>query len=409
MYLVNNRITDKFNIIGQENVLKYVNKRLSTGNMPNIILLTGPQGVGKTTIAKYIALSLDDMHNTISDIDINCVLANSSTESIKLFNMSTLTSEEEIKKVNVSFTKPLSGKKILILDECHGMTSAQQDSLLVELEHLHKDIYVIMCTTDVMRLRKALMSRVLLKLRLSKLNRVQLRQLCEKRVKEYNISFSGNYREFISSLCIYANGDARSLDNILIELDNLNKNNISIDKELLDTLIGTTSVINVIMLLHYLETNVAQGLQAIDDMTIDSNFRVNCARTISILNGTQEFTNKDEQELIESLQKRTFDFYCDFLSEILYDTSLDKEKLIGIFYRYNTQMNKYILPTLDTSVELLKEAEKKIDNKVMKNIVEFSPEIQREGKVNKEEYIGNKKSIIDFNYLEEVEDDSTES
>ena len=129
---------DKLEIIGQEKVLFYLSEREKTGKLPNVMLFTGPSGVGKTTTAKKVAI---DIIKDITENDIACVIEGQDTENIKFFNMSILKSDDEVKRVISNFTPAIYGKKVLILDECHGMNNQQQDALLIQLESLDKSIY----------------------------------------------------------------------------------------------------------------------------------------------------------------------------------------------------------------------------------------------------------------------------
>ena len=45
-------------IVGQRTVLNHINELISEDKLPHFIILTGPVGSGKKTIAKYIADSL---------------------------------------------------------------------------------------------------------------------------------------------------------------------------------------------------------------------------------------------------------------------------------------------------------------------------------------------------------------
>src|ERR1035437_9134632 len=104
--------------IGQKHLVgtgAVLRKMIDSGNLSSIILW-GPPGVGKTTLAKIIANSLDRPFYSLSAI-------NSGVKDVR----------EVIEKAksNRFFTAP---NPILFIDEIHRFSKAQQDSLLGAVE-----------------------------------------------------------------------------------------------------------------------------------------------------------------------------------------------------------------------------------------------------------------------------------
>lgn len=324
-------IKQEFNdIIGHAKLLEYLSNKIETKTLSNIILLVGVQGIGKTSIAKRIALCLEGTNNNKDNI-----LNGKDTENVKFFNMSVLKSDEEIRRVCANFTRPISGSKILILDECHGMTLEQQDSLLTQLEHLPGDLYVIFCTTEISRIREALLSRIKATFKLNNLSRSELMMLCKKLLVDNNVNYDGTIEQLASRLCKFSNGDARLLHNTIEEIKSFNP----VTEEVLETLVGTDDIVIPLMLVQLLEVNILQGFTFLNNLVIDNNLRQNCNTLLSILCGNLNISlSKLEQDKINSLNKMHYNIYCNFLCDIMKDKFIDQSKLTAIFYEYSKKI-----------------------------------------------------------------------
>ena len=111
-------------------------------NPPGSILIYGPIGCGKTTLARVIA----NAHGDPADIiEINAA-ANRGIETIREL-------EDRLKY------KPMHKKRIVILDEIHGLTSQAVSAFLKISEEPSNDLILIGCTSEPNRLTPALYSR----------------------------------------------------------------------------------------------------------------------------------------------------------------------------------------------------------------------------------------------------------
>ncbi len=104
--------------IGQEHILgkdKPLRKLIAKGNVPSMILW-GPPGVGKTTLAHIISKTLDRPFYALSAINSGV---------------------KEVREVIDSAKKsgPIGGQPILFIDEIHRFSKSQQDSLLGAVEN----------------------------------------------------------------------------------------------------------------------------------------------------------------------------------------------------------------------------------------------------------------------------------
>lgn len=131
-------------VVGQDTVVKQIKKSLETDNLPHAVLLTGPSGVGKTTIARIIS----------SDLDVPAM-------NIEECNSSSDRGIDAIRSLIMKIAiPPLAGnKRFVIIDEAHGLTAPAQEALLKVLEECPDHTYIALLTTDESKLKRALKTR----------------------------------------------------------------------------------------------------------------------------------------------------------------------------------------------------------------------------------------------------------
>lgn len=138
-------------IVGQEHVTSVLRKALEQGRIGHAYLLTGPKGVGKTSIARILAHEINQLpyneestHLDIIEID---AASNNGVEDIRDLR----------DKVQIA---PVSAhKKIYIIDEVHMLSKAAFNALLKTLEEPPEHVVFILATTDIEKLPPTIISR----------------------------------------------------------------------------------------------------------------------------------------------------------------------------------------------------------------------------------------------------------
>ena len=131
-------------VVGQETAVRTLVEMGKNGNVPHALLLTGPSGTGKTTLARILRQKLK-----CSDVDFVEVNA-SEKRGIDL-------AREIASRVGMA---PLSGKcRVWLLDEIHAATSDCQNALLKLLEDTPKHVYFMLATTDPKKLKPTIITR----------------------------------------------------------------------------------------------------------------------------------------------------------------------------------------------------------------------------------------------------------
>lgn len=199
--------------VGQEHLVgkdKILRKVIESGNLPSFILW-GPPGVGKTTLAKIIAATLERPFYTLSAVS-------SGVKDVR----------EVIKKAKSQafFSHP---NPILFIDEIHRFSKSQQDSLLAAVED--GTITLIGATTENPSFE--VISPLLSRCRVYVLKSLEITDL-EKLLRNALISDTDLKKKKIKidethALYLHSGGDARKLYNII----ELLVNSFSEDEEII--------------------------------------------------------------------------------------------------------------------------------------------------------------------------------
>ncbi len=214
------RSLDEF--VGQEHLVgadAVLRKMIQSGNLSSIILW-GPPGVGKTTLARIIATTLDRPFHTLSAI-------NSGVKDIR----------EVIEKARKQqfFGRP---NPILFIDEIHRFSKSQQDSLLGAVES--GTITLIGATTEnpSFEVIAPLLSRCQVYV-LNPLGKDHLLKLVEIALsKDTELKQRKVIIEENEALLRFSGGDARKLLNVLELIANANDSEeITITNEMVLTLL----------------------------------------------------------------------------------------------------------------------------------------------------------------------------
>jgi len=130
---------------GQESVCKSISIALKK-KRGRSFLLSGPSGVGKTTIGRIIAKEVGCKSFDLIEVD------GASTTGIDA--MRELTTHLLYKSVGGS-------SRVIIVDECHAISAQAFKSLLKILEEPPENVYWILCTTQLSKVPKEVRTRCL--------------------------------------------------------------------------------------------------------------------------------------------------------------------------------------------------------------------------------------------------------
>ena len=154
-------------LVGQEHVVKALQNALGKGRLHHAYLLTGTRGVGKTTIARILAKSLNCENaqhgepcgqcQSCRDIDAGRFV------DLLEIDAASNTGIDNIREVleNAQYA-PTAGKyKVYIIDEVHMLSKSAFNAMLKTLEEPPEHVKFILATTDPHKVPVTVLSRCL--------------------------------------------------------------------------------------------------------------------------------------------------------------------------------------------------------------------------------------------------------
>lgn len=138
-------------IVGQGHITDVLKRSIAQGKVAHAYLLTGPRGVGKTSIARILAheinqLPYDDESNHLDIIEIDAA-SNNGVDDVRDL------------REKVQLAPASASKKIYIIDEVHMLSKQAFNALLKTLEEPPAHVVFILATTDADKLPATIVSR----------------------------------------------------------------------------------------------------------------------------------------------------------------------------------------------------------------------------------------------------------
>lgn len=155
-------------LIGQDVFVKTISNAINIDKLHHAFLLTGTRGVGKTSSARILALSLNckkyDKPTLTPCLECECCKAilNGTNPDVVEFDAASNTGKDEIHEVvidKINFASMMSRYKVYIIDEVHMLSKSAFNALLKTLEEPPANVKFIFATTEVNKVPITILSR----------------------------------------------------------------------------------------------------------------------------------------------------------------------------------------------------------------------------------------------------------
>ncbi len=154
-------------LVGQEHVLRALTNALDNDRMHHAFLFTGTRGVGKTTIARILAKSLNCEQGLSSKPCGKCSACTAIDQGrfVDLLEVdaASRTKVEDTRELldNVQYAPTQGRYKVYLIDEVHMLSTHSFNALLKTLEEPPPHIKFLLATTDPQKLPVTILSRCL--------------------------------------------------------------------------------------------------------------------------------------------------------------------------------------------------------------------------------------------------------
>lgn len=245
-------------VLGQEHVVSALRNGLDSQRVHHAFLFTGTRGVGKTTLARIFAKSLNCEQGVSSTPCGKCVACRGVGQGnfIDLIEVdaASRTKVDDTRELldNVQYTPTQGRFKIYLIDEVHMLSTHSFNALLKTLEEPPEHVKFLLATTDPQKLPTTILSRCI-QFNLKAMDLEQLSALLEKILKAEKIKYEPSA---LLILARSANGSARDALSLLDQ--GIAFGNGDVRAEKIRTMLGMIDE----QFIHQLLTQVCRGQAA---------------------------------------------------------------------------------------------------------------------------------------------------
>jgi DNA polymerase-3 subunit gamma/tau len=249
-------------MVGQAHVLRALSNALENNRLHHAYLFTGTRGVGKTTIARILAKSLNcEKGNSVTAYPCGeCAACREIDEGrfVDLIEVdaASRTKVEDTRDLldNVQYAPTRGRYKVYLIDEVHMLSSHSFNALLKTLEEPPPHVKFLLATTDPQKLPPTILSRCL-QFNLKRLPLDEIIAHLTKILKSEEISYD------IPALRLLAVGADGSLRDALSLLDQAIAYGAGkVSKDDVSSMLGSLDQNSVLKLVQVLIANDASGM-----------------------------------------------------------------------------------------------------------------------------------------------------
>lgn len=152
-------------VVGQEYIIKTIKNSIKNGKIAHAYLFAGPRGIGKTTIARILAKTVNCRNqkdgNPCNECDICLSINQNSFLDMVEIDAATHTQVDKMRDIieKINFAPSVGKYKVYIIDEVHMLSKGAFNALLKTLEEPPQHIIFILATTETHKIPATIISR----------------------------------------------------------------------------------------------------------------------------------------------------------------------------------------------------------------------------------------------------------
>jgi len=380
-------------VMGQDVVIQILKNAIKNNKVCHAYMFSGPRGIGKTSIAKLLAKTVNCLNLNNGDACgkcENCVsIANGFNSDIIEIDAASNNGVDEIREIKnkISLVPNNLKYKVYIIDEVHMLSIGAFNALLKTLEEPPEHIIFILATTDLHKVPTTIISRC----QCFEFHRIsnsdiikRLKYICENE----SINVNDEVLEYIAELSEGGLRDAVGM------LDKLNAySNSSITLEDFEKVNGIVSKQQKEMFLNYLiNNNVVECIKFIDDIYDKGKDLIIFAQNMLQLckNKSINYYISNDSTYDINILLKLMDIFNDLVKTIKFSSSVKTVFEISILSFINKNNNNIVenQEKNDIKTEINEEIEKQQENNIPKSV---------ENEVKKDKIIS--REIISSGYI----------
>ena len=227
-------------LVGQDLLVQILTSAITNDRLAHAYILTGVRGIGKTTTARLIAMSINcqnrsnDTCEPCGDCDSCKSTGIDSNLDVLEMDAASNTGVDDVREIIDSVKyKPVIGKyKIFIIDEVHMLSKSAFNALLKTLEEPPEHVKFIFATTEVKKIPITVLSRCQ-RFDLLRIENKDLTDHITNVVKKENVNIT---KDAISLIVRVADGSIR--DGLSLLDQAITNQDVKIDSKIITNMLG---------------------------------------------------------------------------------------------------------------------------------------------------------------------------
>ncbi len=348
-------------VISQNHIKITIQNQIKTNKLGHAYLFCGPRAVGKTTLSRILAKTINcqNRENNTDDACNNCSVCKEINKNLGLdiieIDAASHTGVDNVREniIAMSQIAPTHYKyKVFIIDEVHMLSTQAFNALLKTIEEPPTYIVFILCTTEIHKVPLTIISRCQ-RFDFKKIGVLDIVKKLETITDKENIKIEKNVLESIARQSGGHMRDAESLLTQIISIGYTQENEeITMDKA--NLIISKSSIGEAIDLIKYIfQKNTSKAIRLVNKLVEDGiDLKLFSCELIEILR--KIMLAKTSQDLAQNLSIELGENYEKKISEI--SKNINASQLVNLIEKLNIakhELNKYSIPQLALELAII--------------------------------------------------------
>ncbi len=335
-------------VVGQEHVIKTIKNSIKNGKVAHAYLFSGPRGIGKTTIARILAKTVNCKDEKDGNPCNKCEIClginqNSFLDMVEI-DAATHTQVDKMRDIieKINFAPSVGKYKVYIIDEVHMLSKGAFNALLKTLEEPPKHVIFILATTEIHKIPATIISRCQ-RFDFRRMKVFEITKCLSDIAKKEGVKVENGVLDFIA---INSNGGLRDSESLFGQILSIEEGN-EITLEEVQKILSVADISVAVKIINLiLEKKYSEAIGFISEITDDgydleqfAGSVVEYARKLMLIKISPEmekhFSSEMTEEQISELKE---------ISEI--STISQLIKIIRVFLKSKEEIKLAIIPQL---------------------------------------------------------------